>query len=313
MKTVGVLAGVRREQPPPPPADSAIGRAALHLLREGIRVIVGDRVSGGVIDGFATAGSSWTETRARLDACYDRFPAVSRPAEHAALLCEVGTIPLGNPPEVAELCRDKLALQRRLEAAGLELPEVEGDPARFAARLAGWGAAFLKPPRGSFGEGVARVRPGHALPEEPEAWVLQRAVAAPAPWAGVSVRALIQREPDGSWTLPPPVARRDPDDPVVNVARSAEAVPAADALGQATLARVEETARAVGAALGADPHTLELGLDFAVDPTGRPWLIEVNGRPCGRLEVLAARDPARFGAAHLEACARPLATLAATC
>jgi len=42
-----------------------------------------------------------------------------------------------------------------------------------------------------------------------------------------------------------------------------------------------------------------------------PHLIEVNSRPRGRLEALAAQDPSRFEAAHVEACARPLRVLAA--
>ena len=55
---------------------------------------------------------------------------------------------------------------------------------------------------------------------------------------------------------------------------------------------------------------VEVGVDVVIDPHGAPWLIEVNSRPRGRLEVLARLDPARFGHAHVDACARPLRVLA---
>ena len=72
--------------------------------------------------------------------------------------------------------------------------------------------------------------------------------------------------------------------------------------------------QAATAALSASPvgaHALELGLDLVLDPEGEPHLIEVNARPNGRLEVLASQDPTRFATAHLDACLRPLRTLAA--
>jgi predicted ATP-grasp superfamily ATP-dependent carboligase len=63
----------------------------------------------------------------------------------------------------------------------------------------------------------------------------------------------------------------------------------------------------------ADPDELliELGVDLVVASDGEPWLIELNVRPGGHLSGLAAADPARFQDAATEALARPLRALAA--
>ena len=85
-------------------------------------------------------------------------------------------------------------------------------------------------------------------------------------------------------------------------------------LTPATQALLAARVQAATAALSASPvgaHALELGLDLVLDPEGEPHLIEVNARPNGRLEVLASQDPTRFATAHLDACLRPLRTLAA--
>ena len=50
---------------------------------------------------------------------------------------------------------------------------------------------------------------------------------------------------------------------------------------------------------------------MVIDADGRPWLLELNSRPLGRLGALAAIDPERFATAHREACMRPLRFLAA--
>ena len=66
---------------------------------------------------------------------------------------------------------------------------------------------------------------------------------------------------------------------------------------------------AFDAALGPEA-TIELGVDLVVDEDGELHVIEVNGRPRGRLEVLAQQDPTRFQGAHAAAIARPLRWLA---
>ena len=67
----------------------------------------------------------------------------------------------------------------------------------------------------------------------------------------------------------------------------------------------------VGAGLTLDEAALlvELGVDLVIDEEGTPWLVEVNGKPRGRLEVLAGRDAA-WQEAHVRVSARPLRWLA---
>jgi glutathione synthase/RimK-type ligase-like ATP-grasp enzyme len=93
----------------------------------------------------------------------------------------------------------------------------------------------------------------------------------------------------------------------VNAARGADVVPLEDA---AEAVRVALRIADVLAALPDGRDLVEIGVDLVLDPDGRPWPIEVNGRPRGHLEALAASDPARWAAAHVAACARPLRWLA---
>ncbi|MEZ4238797.1 MAG: ATP-grasp domain-containing protein [Myxococcota bacterium] len=297
---------------PGDPAAQPVGRAALALEAEGVPVLFAARAAGGRVDGVRATASGWVAARGlRVAAAYDRFPGERHPAAHAALLAGLGEVPVVNAPAVVALCRDKLATQVALEAHGLRVPAVEPDPARFAARLAAWGAGFLKPRYGALGRDIRRVVPGDALPDtlegsQPgtrEPALLQRAVPPPAGWAGASVRALVQRDGDG-FVAVTPVLRRSRTDPVVNVARGAEVGPI-DAADVAALA----VAAAEAVAAAAPGPVVELGVDLVLDPDGQPWLVEVNGKPRGRLEALVAQD-ARWGPAHLEACARPLRWLA---
>ncbi len=314
---VGVLVRIPEHQPPQPPSETPIGRAALALAAEGQRVLLGDRLDAGVLDGFELAGDRWIRARAPIGAALDRFPSQSEPAGFARLVEGLGRRPLGNPTSLTLLCRDKVACQRRLEEAGVEMPTLAVHPDTFQEALAEWGVGFLKPRHGGLGRGVRQVVRGAlldargpgAVPGVLDDLVLQKAVRPPPGWAGVCVRLLAQRGSDG-WLLCPPVARRERADPVVNVARGAEAIPAEDVLPRATCDATLALGERVTDILGGHPHAVELGLDFVVDAHLRPHLIEVNSRPRGRLEVLAARDPGRFERAHVEACARPIRYLA---
>lgn len=308
MTTLGVLVPLRPGAPAGPPEDLPMGRAALLLAEEGLAVVFGADVRDGRMTGLIARPGRWEPvTDVPVVAAYDRYPSKADPAGHAALRAGLGTVPLANPYALTLLCRDKLACQRHLEARGVSMPEVEGDPSRFAERLSRWGAAFVKPRHGAFGEGVRRVvRP----PAVTEPSVLQRAVRPPEGWAGVSVRALVQRERP-TWVTCPPVARRHRTDPVVNVARGAETAALADVLPE-LLAEVEAKAIAVAEALADHPDgawLVELGVDLVIGADGHAHVIEVNSRPRGRLEALAAQDPGRWTRAHLDACARPLRCL----
>lgn len=319
MPVLGVLVAPLDADPGTPEARP-IGRAALLLEGEGVPVVFGHEARDGRLIGVRARPGAWTAAECRVDACYDRFPSQTRPDAYAALRAGLGSVAVANPTAQTLLCRDKLASQRVLEAAELRLPEVEADPAAFADRLAAWGTAYLKPRFGAFGRGVRRVVPGDALPARGEGAVpgveepllLQRAVPPPEGWAGVSVRVLCQRTAAG-WHPEAPVARRSRDDWVVNAARGAEVVPAAE-LGAALVAELQELAVATARALAREEDgslLCELGLDAVIDDRGRPWIVEVNSRPRGRLEHLAGADPAVWWERHVRACARPLRFLLA--
>lgn len=296
------------------PEQRPLGRAALALEDEGVCVLFGDQVEGAGAQGWRARPGRWVPADSgAIDAVHDRYPSEGRRGEWLQLRAELAGIPMGNPGALTLLCKDKLLLQRLLEEGGIELPEVEGSPERFDDCLDAWGAAFLKPRRGSLGEGVQRVAAGQRLPPCPAGdWVLQRAVSPPPGLAGLTLRILAQRESSSDWWLGPIVARRSTTDPVVNAARGADVLPASEAVSEAAQAEVRERTRAVARCLAAQEQgelLVELGLDFVVDAGGRPHLIEVNSCPRGRLLFLARQDSERYGALHQQACERPLRRL----
>lgn len=300
------------------PEDRPIGRAALRLEARGIRVVFGHHAEDRRLWGVRARPGAWEVVEgAPLAAAYDRFASRSRPEAYHALRAGLGGLPVANPRALLELCTDKLRCQRQLD--GLRVPEVEADPSAFAATLARWGAGFLKPRFGSFGEGVRRVSPGDPLPAHAsvggsaQPMILQRAIEPPQPWAGVACRVLVQRHPDGGWRAETPVARCHRSDPVVNAARGASVVPLEQlAPGRAqAVAELAEAAAQRLSALEEGDLLVELGIDVALDADLTPWILEINGRPRGRLGALARLDPAQHAHAHAEACARPLNVLAA--
>jgi glutathione synthase/RimK-type ligase-like ATP-grasp enzyme len=319
---IAVLVPTRHDTPAEPPSASPLGRAAAAAGRDGLDVVLGGRVgSDGHLLGWRAVGDRWVAASVRPDAVYDRYPCQSDPAGHAALRAALPVLPWGNSPSAVALCRDKLTSQRLLEGV-VRFPAVEHAPERFAARLEAWGAGFLKPRFGALGRGIVRRTAGQPTPAElpgavPGTFdpaILQAAVPPPPGLAGVSVRVLVQRTADGGWHVTPGAARSSTHDPVVNVARGASVVPAEDLLSSGAMAELERMV-CVGSARiaeASDEVVVELGWDAVIDASGDPWIIEVNGRPRGRVEVLAALDPARFGAAHEAALVRPLWALAAT-
>ncbi len=317
MTVIGVLVPTVPGPPREPPEARPIGRAALALAAEGIDAIFGDTVQDGWIEGHRARPGRWQTARAEVVAFYDRFPSQRRAERFAQITTQLAGRPLGNSPALTALCRDKLACQQHLEAHGLEMPTVEDRPERFAEQLAAWGSGFLKPRFGALGAGVRAVRPGDPLPatlrallDEDEPAILQRAVPPPPGLAGRSVRLLAQRDADGSWHLHEPVVRQSSDDPVVNAARGAMLLVGGDHLPAHTLDAMRALVTAACDALAAHGPALELGVDLVLDPDDLPHLIEVNSRPRGRLEKLADLFPDRFGDAHVQACARPIRTLA---
>ena len=57
-------------------------------------------------------------------------------------------------------------------------------------------------------------------------------------------------------------------------------------------------------------YALECGIDFVIDNEYRPWIVELNSRPRGRLEYLAQAKPDQYGEEHIEALAQPIRCLA---
>ncbi|MEQ1570175.1 MAG: hypothetical protein ABMA64_31365, partial [Myxococcota bacterium] len=164
MGALGVLVPSLAERgPDAPPEARPLGRAALWLATLGVDVVLGHHASAGVLSGVRAAPGRWVPAEAAVVAVYDRYPSRGRADEHRALREGLAGIPLANDPGWVALCRDKLETQARIGRAA-PMPEVEADPARFAAALEAWGAGFVKPRFGSFGDGVSRVVAGDAVP-----------------------------------------------------------------------------------------------------------------------------------------------------
>jgi len=338
--TVAVLMQFPSGSPQQTPVDADFGHACGLLAGEGIDVVVVEprqvdaAGAGVVVTGWQPGPTAWEPAPQRtLHAAYNRLPS-RHPQQHDQLahtLAQRG-IPLGNPPAVNRLALDKVAAGEALAAAGLPVPETEVDPARFAARLAAWGDAFVKPRHGALGRGVAWVdRPSRlaaalrdgALAEDTP--ILQRAVTPlSADCPGACVRSFLQRTPDGHWVCAGRVARVHRGDRVANVARGAQAAPlleleqnylAAAGAGELLDGLEPRVPPVLEAVAGADAAlVLEVGIDWVIDAAGDPWLIEINGKPLGKLRELARRvgpDGPYFAELHRAALARPFLRLAA--
>lgn len=310
MSSVLVLVPAGAERSPPPEA-LPLGGAALRLAAEGVDVVFGTPSRH-----RRPVPGAWREVAADIGAVYDRFPSLQGAAAYDEAVAQLAGRPLGNPQATVRLCQDKVACQRALEAVGVPCPPLCEVSQEFPLVLAEWGVGFLKPRFGALGRGVHRVRPGDALPAYGlgvrgvvEPLLLQRAVPIPAPWAGMAVRVLVQRTEAGELVALPGVARASLEDPVAGFDRGSEVSPAEDLLGVRAARACEEVAGQAAIALGADPRVVELGVDVVWDGA-QAWVIEVNGRPRGRLRELARRWPERFGAVATAALERPLRLVA---
>ena len=316
--------------------DADFGRATRLLRGEGIRVVVAEPAGlqitddGPVITGWEPSSDRWRSSGPHpLHGVYNRMPA-RHPQHWRAQLqwLRQHHIPVGNPPSFNRLALDKGASLQVLADAGLPVPEFETDAEDFDLRLGAWGMGFLKPRFGSFGRGVVRVSHGQERPvvgrgEGPA--ILQRAVAPPrGPFSGMCVRGLVQRDVEGRWRTAGRVARVSTDDPVVNVARGARALtlealaihlPEARGLEDRLEDLEMDVVRALEDAVGHEaPSLLEVGVDWVLDLLGAPWIIEINGKPGGRLRVLAQLEGEAgrtWKERHVDALVAPFRRLAA--
>lgn len=323
--TVGIL--VPDYPPPlPKPSEKPIG-SATHLLRDQkIQTLFGNKIikenNKVIMYGMTIKEDEWIPAFSEIKALHDRFPSQIRALHFQKILPEVNEIILGNPFEITLLCRDKIKTQRFLEEHGVLMPKIITEYQNFSDALSEWKTGFLKPQFGALGKNVQALTAQAAsipeflegvVPGKKEKTFIQQGITAPKGWKGLSLRQLIQRMPCGSWRMSPAVLRRSREDLVVNVARGAEAVLAENHLPLETMENIGAQSLSIAQALQKYPkgqHAVEFGLDFVIDQDYQPWLIEVNSRPRGRLEVLARRNPERFLALHQRACVAPILYLA---
>jgi len=292
-----------------PPEQRPLGRAALEVEKYEITAVIGQQIRNGLMSGVIALPHRWHEVfDVPVCGVYDRFPSVAFHQEHLALVTELKGIPLVNPLSITLLCRDKLKCQRVLEKEGIPMPPVEENPSKFAEAVYLWGKAFLKPRFGALGEGVRLMDQDSILPRKGD-WILQKAVLPPEGFAGICLRVLVQKETDSGWVIAGMALRMSKSDPVVNAARGALVMPPEEVLKKALIDEAGQLSIKVAQVLSREPDAGtagELGVDLVVSSVGELFVIEVNGKPLGRLENLARIDSKRFLAMHLAACTRPL-------
>ena len=310
-----------------PPNRRPIARALLSLQNLGVTAIFGDNIyrhqNRAVIDGSIVYNNSWQQAYAvPIDAVHDRFPSQIRKEQYQKSITAKKMTPMANPLAITMLCRDKLKTQEVLQAHGITMPEVCADYKMFQQRLEEWGGyAFAKPQFGALGISVQSIRAGQnipfslpgVVPNTLEPTIIQRGITPPKGWAGMCIRILAQRRTLDDWILRSPVLRRSRVDPVVNAARGAEVLPAKNVLSKSLCAEINrlclQCCQAI-ASCEAGEWAVELGIDMVLDDHENLWVIEINSRPRGRLEVLADQFPGQFAAEHTEACLQPLRFIA---
>lgn len=250
-------------------------------------------------------------------ALYDRFPFQSKSNRYP--LTRSVPIPIVNPQNITRLCKDKWALQKYLTQKGMRMPETARDS--FSGFLKKWNDIGIAKPRfGSYGVGISIVEqpPPPTTPSvcgEDET-LLQRWIHPPQNWAGMAIRQLVQRNPDRSWTLRTTVLRYSNDDPIVNVTRGAKAIPAKELLPTHTMQDIHSQSIQACSFLSELPQgdwIVEVGIDFVIDTSWSPWLIEINAQPKGKLKALKKMVPEDFHNEYMDIIAQPFRCLRNWC
>lgn len=307
--------------PLPEPSSKPISKAVLNKNFKNNLIVFGNifkkEKNQIIMSGYSIVDSKWVAVETPIMALHDRFPSQIRHEHFQRIRRDTLSLPMANPEAITLLCRDKILVQEYLSKYDIQMPEICSIPEEYQRKLHSWTFGFIKPQFGALGKNVQAVFPSSPLPRFLEGVVpgtvepsfIQKGIRAPKGWKGLSVRQLAQRQVNGSWKTLPAVLRRSVNDFVVNVARGAEAVVAEDSLPQKTMISIIEQSLKSARALTLHPegeHSVEFGFDFVIDQNYNAWLIEVNSRPRGRLEILAQLNPNRFASLHEEACLAPI-------
>jgi hypothetical protein len=298
MKTIGVLVSTQKTKP-------QHQRPLEAVLTEQFNIQFGSKLT-------ETNGTTYLNERP-IDAIYDRFP--SRILPHLYPDLSLYSLPIFNPPSLNRLCQDKLLLQQKMESIGIPMPEVTAHNFNYFLKLWG-GLAIAKPQFGAFGKGVSLVKspPPPQIPglNGTDPTLLQAFISPPKNWAGLSVRQLVQRNEDLSWSLPPPVLRCSREDHIVNASRGAEVIPAEELLPSSCREELHRLSSLITEMLSKQPsgaNLIELGLDFVIDKSWSPWLIEINSQPKGKYLELAQRRGGVWLQRHHSALEKPFKSI----
>lgn len=208
---------------------------------------------------------------------------------------------------------------------------------------------FLKPVRGSLGKGILRItraKPGYVLSSSGPEGIRKRRFSSLASLVAalsgklkknryqiqqgldliavggrpVDFRALVQKTSDGVWKVTSIVARTAGSNRFVsNVAQGGTVDTVKRTVARSNLAAgrsgvsVRLRRAALSIAKGVDDriqaHFGELGIDLAVDRSGRVWLLEVNSKPAKNDSSLLTGRRVRPSVRHLVQYARHLTSL----